>query len=262
MLQQTQVRRVLELYPEFLKTFPDFPALARARQSEVVVAWKGLGYNNRAVRLHALVRIVTTRHRGMLPDSADELQALPGVGKYTAHALLSSVYRRRTAIVDVNVRRLYSRLFWQMPYWDSMRDEKEIWKLAARILPARKTYEWNQALMDLGALVCTARRPKCLECPLRSRCCSAGRLRVPPRRVMKSEPGRLGVPRRIYRGRVVEALRGKKWLSARRIGETILPGYTAGDAGWLRELLGGLRNDGLIVLYPSGKDDAGRAALA
>jgi A/G-specific adenine glycosylase len=248
MLQQTQVSRVLVMYPLFLRKFPTMAALARARRSDVVVAWKGLGYNNRAVRLHELSKVVVARHQGHLPATEEALRALPGIGKYTAHAILSSVHHQRVPLVDVNVRRVFSRYFWRMPYWHSMRPEKEIWGVAESVLPARSTYAWHQGLMDLGATVCTARKPGCTACPLRAGCCSAGVLRGPFRERAVRERRYRGIPNRIYRGKIVDTLRTKKSLTAPRIGERILPGFSRQDHGWLMTLLEALRKDGLVVL--------------
>ena len=114
MLQQTQVSRVLEKYPLFLKQFPTLRALARAERSSVIRAWRGMGYNNRAVRLHLLAQTVVNSHGGVLPRTEEELTLLPGIGRYTARALLSSVFHIPVPVVDVNVHRFFSRLFWPM----------------------------------------------------------------------------------------------------------------------------------------------------
>jgi A/G-specific adenine glycosylase len=164
MLQQTQVSRVLQKYPLFIRRFPSFSSLAVAKTSSVIREWKGMGYNNRAIRLQRLARIVKSQYRGMLPKSVEELQSLPGIGKYTAHALSYLVHGQNVPVVDTNIKRVLSRLF--------RRDEKNlgIWETAQSILPSRKAHIWNQALMDLGALICTAANPKCGICPVAGYC--------------------------------------------------------------------------------------------
>jgi A/G-specific adenine glycosylase len=251
MLQQTQVGRVLEKYPLFLRRFPTLRALSRARRSDVVIAWRGMGYNNRAVRLHLLARLVMGTHAGRLPETEEDLMTLPGVGKYTARALLASVYRRPVAIVDVNVRRFLSRVLFQMKTEDATCSESDAWQLAERLIPANRAYDWNQALMDIGATVCTARSPRCGKCPVadpcRSRAGMTSRSVMPRRR----ERGLGGVPDRIYRGRIIELLRSGKRAAGWRVddvGKTLLPVYGTVHRPWLNRLLRGLEADGLIIV--------------
>ena len=162
MLQQTQVSRVLEFYPRFLKRFPSFGSLARSQPKAVMEAWDGLGYYARARNLHQLAREVTRRHDGTLPDDPESLRTLPGVGRYTAGAVACFAYEKPVPTVDTNVRRVLERAF----------GSKDVWELAAKLVPKKGERAWrfNQALMELGALVCTARKPKCPECPVRSDC--------------------------------------------------------------------------------------------
>ncbi|MGH2569330.1 MAG: A/G-specific adenine glycosylase, partial [Bacteroidota bacterium] len=127
MLQQTQVGRVLEKYPSFLRRFPDIQSLARAKKSSVIKAWRGMGYNNRAVRLQQLARIVRHSQGGKLPRTVEELQNLPGIGRYTAHALACFAFRRPLQVVDTNVRRILSRLF------PSETKRRDVWDVAAAI---------------------------------------------------------------------------------------------------------------------------------
>ena len=246
MLQQTQVSRVLGHYPRFLRRFPSMPSLARARQRDVVLAWRGMGYNNRAVRLHALASVLVGREM-RIPSDAASLLELPGIGRYTAHAILSSVHGLPVPVVDVNIRRLLSRVFWRMPSTADMRSEPEIWRTAASILPRRGVYDWNQALMDIGATICTARLPSCSRCPLGGICASRKRMTQAGRGTRKSEPGVHGVPNRIYRGRIVEALRRKEaGFRAEALGRVIHPDFTPHDIPWLKSLLEALERDGLV----------------
>jgi A/G-specific adenine glycosylase len=178
MLQQTQVSRVVPKYAEFLETFPTLHHIARARPKRVTEAWAGLGYYARARNLHALARNVTRNGRAKdatLPPDAAELRALPGVGAYTAGAVSSFAYERRAELVDTNVARVLKRVFAPHIQIKSTRGQKELWKIARAILPRTGTATWthNQALMELGALVCTARVAHCERCPVASHCRSA-----------------------------------------------------------------------------------------
>jgi len=244
MLQQTQVSRVLQKYPAFLKKFPDFRALAHARTSEVIVAWRGMGYNNRAVRLQQLAREVIETHGGTLPQSASELDTLPGIGRYTAHALACFAFGQTVPVVDTNVRRVLQRLFPK-----ALRKKGE-WETARLALPKRRAYNWNQALMEFGALVCTATAPKCDVCPVKRFCPSAFPMRSRVRTSTSSaEPKHDGLPNRIYRGRIIEALRDSgRSISTLRIGQAVKPAYRKKDEAWLFALLKKLQKEGLIEL--------------
>jgi len=221
-------------------------SLAGAPRRDVILAWRGMGYNNRAVRLHALATVLV--ERGMaIPRNAEELLELPGVGRYTAHAILSSVHGLPVPIVDVNIRRLLSRVFWRIGTTGEMRSEAEIWRRAARILPRRGVYDWNQSLMDMGATICTARRPLCRACPLGKICVSRARMAQAPGTRRKGEPGFHGVPNRIYRGRIVEALRGEaEGRTAGALGKVLHPDFSPRDIPWLEKLIAGLERDGLV----------------
>lgn len=247
MLQQTQVRRVLVKYPEFLARFPSFASLAGASQADVVRAWSGLGYNNRAVRLHRLALKFREMPGEQLPRTAGELVRLPGIGRYTAHAILSSAFGRRVPVVDINVRRFFSRLFWRMPTTDSLRTEQEIWQLAWRVLPRQRVYAWNQALMDLGALVCTSRTPGCNECPVGLLCRSRTAMKRGGHRSRRKEPSWNGIPDRIHRGRVVEALCASGGtLTVDAVRKSLASHGHRPPERWLVHLLGGLERDGVI----------------
>lgn len=172
MLQQTQVSRVLDYYERFLQRFPTLDALAKASPRRVRESWEGLGYYARARNLHALSRAVDE-----LPRDAEALRALPGVGRYTAGAVASFAYERREALIDTNVARVLTRVFAPRANFKTTRGQKKLWAIAERILPrtGKDTWAHNQALMELGALVCTARVAKCPECPVRSYCKSGRR---------------------------------------------------------------------------------------
>jgi A/G-specific adenine glycosylase len=164
MLQQTQVSRVLDYYDRFLDRYPSVDALARARPRAVREAWEGLGYYRRAANLHRLAKEVVRRHGGVVPTDPDELLQLPGVGPYTAGAVATFAYEKPVAAVDTNVRRVIQRVF-------GSRTAK-VEDTAQLLQPKRGETAWrfNQALMELGALVCTARAPKCVQCPVNKLC--------------------------------------------------------------------------------------------
>ncbi|MEW6074027.1 MAG: A/G-specific adenine glycosylase [Planctomycetota bacterium] len=176
MLQQTRVEAVLDAYRDFLARFPDVPSLAGASPAEVEAAWSGLGYYRRARNLHAAARILVAAHAGALPADRDRLLALPGVGRYTAGAILSIAFGRSEPLVDGNVARVLCRLFALDEPLASGALERRLWSLAAALVPpagARgpvRPGAWNQGLMELGALVCLPREPRCADCPLAARC--------------------------------------------------------------------------------------------
>ncbi len=167
MLQQTQVARVLDYYDRFLKRFPTMAALAKASPKRVRESWEGLGYYARARNLHALSRQVDE-----LPRDTDALRGLPGIGRYTAGAVASFAYEQREALIDTNVARVLRRVFAPRADFKTTRGQKKLWSIAESILPAggKATWSHNQALMELGALVCTARIAHCKKCPVRSYC--------------------------------------------------------------------------------------------
>lgn len=173
MLQQTQVSRVLSFYEAFLQRFPTLDALADARPRQVREAWEGLGYYARARNLHALAK----RVNGSLPSEPDELRQLPGVGAYTAGAIASFAYEKRAALVDTNVARVLKRAFAPRAAFKTTRGATRLWAIAESILPktGKDTWTHNQALMELGALVCTARVAHCDACPARRHCLTGAR---------------------------------------------------------------------------------------
>lgn len=173
MLQQTQVSRVLDYYGRFLERFPDVHALAAAKPRMVREAWQGLGYYARARNLHALARTLTSDGQsGTLPAEPNELLQLPGVGPYTAHAVATFAYERRSAPVDTNVARVVARAFAPHLKPKRARDLTQLRHIAHAILPRTGKAAWahNQGLMELGALICTARVAMCRQCPVRRDC--------------------------------------------------------------------------------------------
>jgi A/G-specific adenine glycosylase len=213
MLQQTQVDRVLPLYRAFHERFPTFEALASADAGDVVRAWRGLGYNSRATRLHRLARTVVSDFGGVLPRERAALLALPGIGPYTVAAIRAFAFDEPDAALDTNIRRIVHRVAFGLEY--SVRaSEREIDARANASVPPLRGHDWNSAMMDLGATICTARAPKCLVCPLRDACAAApvdaARLTELARGAAKKSPQEaLPFERtvRFVRGRIVDRLR-------------------------------------------------------
>ncbi len=170
MLQQTQVSRVAEYYPRFLERFPDLATLASAKPRAVREAWDGLGYYARASNLHALAKQVSGAG-GQVPDDPEELVKLPGVGRYTAGAVATFAYEKAVPAVDTNVARVLRRVFLGIN-GKRKTDDGRLWALATALVP----WKFNQAIMELGALVCKARAPNCRECPVQPVCKTGRRL--------------------------------------------------------------------------------------
>jgi len=172
MLQQTQVERVRAYYPRFLREYPTVHDLAAARPERVRESWQGLGYYARARHLQAAARRIVAEHGGRVPEEIQALRRLPGVGRYTAGAIRTFAFGEAAPVLDTNVRRILTRVFVRRrtPHL-----ERRLWALAEAVVPADQPWAFNQALMDLGALVCRARRPACPDCPLRPVCRHASR---------------------------------------------------------------------------------------
>ncbi len=170
MLQQTRVAAVIEHYREFLKRFPTPRKLAEAREASVLAAWSGLGYYRRARMLHAAAKVLVREHKGKLPRTAEELRALPGIGRYTAAAIASIAFDEPVAVVDGNVERVLQRLSGKRLVGE------QLWNAANALLDTRRPGDFNQAMMELGAVVCTPRNPACLACPVIELCATRGEL--------------------------------------------------------------------------------------
>jgi A/G-specific adenine glycosylase len=183
MLQQTQVGAVIPYYERFLRKFPDVGALAAASEDEVLQLWSGLGYYARGRNLHAAAKAIAAHG---FPDTAQEIQELPGVGQSTAAAIAAFAFGRRAAILDGNVKRVLARQF-------LIASEKDLWEKAEELLPTRNIEAYTQALMDLGATVCVRRNPRCGACPVRAGCVARkeGRIdELPARKAKKALPQR------------------------------------------------------------------------
>jgi A/G-specific adenine glycosylase len=170
MLQQTQAATVVPYFGRFVTAFPDVNALSAAPEQQVLRLWQGLGYYRRARHLHAAARKVVAVHGGQLPTTADELRALPGIGRYTAGAIASLAFGQPSPIVDGNVARVLSRWFALTETIDSPAGTKRLWELAEKLVPPSRPGDFNQGLMELGAMICTPRKARCGECPVSSLC--------------------------------------------------------------------------------------------
>jgi A/G-specific adenine glycosylase len=206
MLQQTQTARVQAKLPQFLAQFPNICFLAAADNAMMIRAWEGMGYNSRALRLRDCARAIVERHGGTVPHSSAELLALPGIGAYTAAAVAAFAYHEDVPVLDVNIRRVYSRFLLPMPTTASLAPEHEISAFAEAIFPKGQASPWHQAVMDIGAEWCTARKPSCNLCPIATLCASCGQM-VETAKPKRAEPSFMGTPNRIWRGRVVQILR-------------------------------------------------------
>lgn len=260
MLQQTQVDRVAAAYERFVDVFPSFTALATAMRADVVRAWKGLGYNLRAVRLHELAGAVAERYGGTLPSDEQALLGLPGIGPYTASAIRAFAFELDDVAIDVNVRRVVHRLRFGIEYPPSA-TSSQLDAAARRLLPQGQAHRWNSALMDLGATVCRALVPRCDACPLAAWCLAAQR---GPRRIAEAAKQRrterargpqsrlpFEQTRRYLRGRILDRLREAPEGVALAAADLVAPGAPAPRYS-MDEILRGLERDGLIVRDASG----------
>ncbi len=173
MLQQTRVAAVTNHYRKFLRRFPTIEKLASARESSVLTAWSGLGYYRRARMLHAAARKIVTEYGGSFPGNAEDLRALPGIGRYTAAAIASIAFDEPVAVVDGNVERVLQRVQGKNLTGEGL------WRAAGELLHRRRPGDFNQAMMELGATLCLPRQPQCLLCPVSDLCATRGELHKP-----------------------------------------------------------------------------------
>ena len=264
MLQQTQVERVIPVYLAFLACFPTLQSLADARRAQVIRAWGGLGYNRRAVNLQRAAQVAVACFDGRLPEDQESLRSLPGVGGYTAAAVACFAHNAQVPVLDTNVRRVLGRFFFGQDW--AQRNDRELLALAEAALPAGMAWDWNQALMDLGATLCPARAPRCSVCPLESRCRAASHFKSDraarpagasdprlseERASYRTKAESFHGSRRYYRGRAVAFLRGLSpgaSASLWDVGGALKEGFAHDDTPWLVELLSGLERDGLLSL--------------
>jgi A/G-specific adenine glycosylase len=264
MLQQTQVERVLPKYNQFLATFPTLSDLASAATAEVISVWVPLGYNRRAVNLQAIARQVIAKYNGRIPDTIEELLTLKGIGRYTAGAIACFAYRKQVATIDTNIRRVLHRIFLGLEQPAPRLNDAQMLSLAEQVLPAGKAYNWNQALMDLGATICSSGNPQCVRCPLQENCLAYSEMRQHSlfpsgtvirqlRKVAEKKANYQTQPftstNRYFRGRVVSLLRSlpaDTRMQLTDVGLQIKSTYSEEDLPWLQKLIDGLAKDGLV----------------
>ena len=170
MLQQTQVKTVIPYYQRFMQSFPDVVALANAQQDEVLHHWTGLGYYARARNLHKAAQHIRDQHQGQFPENLEDVMALPGIGRSTAGAILSLACGQHHSILDGNVKRVLAR-YYAIDGWSGVKAiENQLWQLADKLTPSKRTGDYTQAMMDMGATLCTRSKPKCDSCPVQANC--------------------------------------------------------------------------------------------
>ena len=259
MLQQTQTGRVAPAYTTFLSKFPTVSSLAHASAMEVIQAWKGLGYNRRAVDLQRSAQAIEHQYGGEVPSDPKTLRALPGIGEYSASAVACFAYDRQIPVVDVNVRRVLSRAA-------RGTDELSVDQtraIAAEWLAPGDAYRWNQALMDVGAMICRIDAPLCTQCPLKASCSyraqgknKAKREHRPPKQA------RFEGSSRQKRGGIIDHLRDTagEGVSLAVLAKVIHPNGDR-NLGWLVELLEGLERDGLVEMTPGARRGSARGIV-
>lgn len=256
MLQQTQVTTVITRYQRWLKRFPTIQVLAKATTAAVLQEWSGLGYNRRPLALHNIAKLVVEQHHGKFPSDITELQKFKGIGDYTAHAMASFAFKQRVPLVDTNIKRVLGRIFFGYRKLETIRDNVGIfWELSRQLIASAKSpYDVNQGLMDFGALICTAKQPKCPTCPMRTICQSypdiltahPDRLRVKAKR---TEPVFFGQPRRIWRGKILQLLhQHTTGLTVTAIGKQLQPDWDDTRQAWLQAVIATLVKDKMLVI--------------
>ena len=247
MLQQTQAQRVTEALPRFLEQFPTVHALAQAANAQMIRQWKGMGYNSRALRLRDAARMIVLRHDGVVPSDVDALRELPGIGPYASASIATFAYNKRVPVLDVNVRRVYSRWMRRQRTTIDVESDNVLTQFAMNVIPARSASRWHHAVMDLGATICTARKPLCTSCPMADLCPSAHVLEH-AQRAKRAEPMFRGEPQRLWRGRFVNALReAPAGLPPSALVAAAGATRLANDEqAWFRALIDALVRDGVV----------------
>jgi A/G-specific adenine glycosylase len=216
MLQQTPVNRVIPVYQEWMKRWPTAAVLAAATPAEVITAWGRLGYPRRALRLHECAKVITHELSGKIPEDENELRKLPGIGEYTAAALAAFAFKKRSLVLDINIRRLFARLFdgVEVPSQSSTKSEKSRYEA---LIPKKDAHIWAAATMELGAIICTSQSPKCGICPV-AHGCTWRSLDYPKSDVVKRTQTWHGTDRQC-RGTIVQALRDNEVLTKSQISQ-------------------------------------------
>jgi A/G-specific adenine glycosylase len=240
MLQQTQVDRVIPKYKTFLEKFPTMQDLAKTEISEVLVIWSGLGYNRRALYLHNAAKEIIEKFNGQFPTEIKELTSIKGIGNYTSSAVLSFAFNQNITVVDVNIEVLMKRIF-----FGSKLTPKQ---LATKVLPKGKSRDWHNALMDIGALFCTARFPKCEICPLSKECKSANNQEKIEATWKKKKIKKFKDSDRIVRGTILKELVKKKQLDLNSISNLLSNKKIDRNQEDIQRILEKLEKDKLISI--------------
>lgn len=260
MLQQTQVDRVIPKYAAFLKAFPTAKALADAKTGDVIKLWSGLGYNRRAVKLQECAKAVVEKYSGVFPQTIDELKSLPGIGPYTAAAIMAFAFNKPEVVIDTNVRRVFFRI--------GLGEEKEnldddIRALVAENVSKNNSRDYHNALMDFGATICTARAPKCESCIFQQGCVSTKKytkqqMEDMASRIFKTTQSKFEGSNRYYRSMVLKEVQKKRSVLIEELA-AILPQQTTlsdstfriekekGGLTLARNLVSQLKKDKLVV---------------
>ena len=270
MLQQTQVERVLPKYHQFLAAFPTLVDLAAAPTADVITVWASLGYNSRAVRLQSIARQVIVDFGGQIPASVDELLRLKGIGRYTAGAIACFAYHQQVATVDTNIYRVLHRIFLGLEHPEPRITTEHMFTFAEQVLPPGEAYNWNQALMDLGATICTSANPQCARCPLQEQCQAyrdmsqyslfpGGTVLRQLRKVAEPKTPYEAKPftstSRYFRGRIIDHLRSltpDQRVTLAELGPILKADYSDADSAWLLKLVQALAKDGLLDFQADG----------
>ena len=252
MLQQTQVDRVLPYWHEWMDRWPTVHELAAAPVADIIRAWKGLGYNRRAVNLQRAAQAVVDRG-GDFPQTVQGLLDLPGIGPYTAGAVACFAFEQDVAFIDTNMRRVLHRIFVGVDVPNPTISDKQVLEVAADAIPAGLGWTWNQAIMEFGAIHCTAKKPHCLICPVQAQCSAFPEIQAALAangNTTRSKSIPFEQTNRYFRGRIMDELRAHEGegVTLADMGPAVKAGFASGDYPWLLELVTALERDGLLVI--------------
>lgn len=253
MLQQIQVVRAITFYLAFMARFPTVESLARASVSDVIHVWCDLGRYKRITSLHTTARRIVTDFGGIVPADVAVLQTLPGIGPYTAGAVACFAYGKDVGFLDTNARRVIHRVFVGCDVPAATASMRRLQGLASQVVPSGQGWSWNQAVIELGALTCTARRPKCAACHIQEHCAARATIADAVSERLTSPRGvvrRVGDGQnRLYRGRILAELRAESaGVHLRDLGGRLRPGFTDEDVPWIAGVVESLRKDGLAFI--------------
>ena len=253
MLQQIQVVRAIPFYLAFLDRFPTVQSLAEASVADVIRVWGDLGRYRRITNLHATAKRIVAEFDGRVPPEVSVLRTLPGIGPYTAGAIACFAFGQDVGFLDTNARRVVHRVFVGPDVPAATVPGRALAGIAEQAVPPGRGWAWNQAVIELGALVCTARRPTCEVCPLHGHCAArasiAPAIAALPRAARNGAQPTAGGPNRLYRGRVLAALRAQAaGIDLRDLGSEIQPEFTDADLPWIAGVVESLRKDGLATI--------------